>query len=184
MTTRFLPVAAMLALASLTACTSVGPAISQDGQGTRVNLPATNTLTVTPAEKGPNVQAGGAGTTSYLSLRESETQGLLSSGVVQGVHWSLADFGTLSAVLATDSSIQADDLLIDPKTRALTVKNLRITLGATEPTKALEPLARVLVAGWGELTQAQRDARIAEVKALEASYPGIVEVFTKLIGGL
>jgi hypothetical protein len=184
MNSRLMLICVMLALASLIGCTPVGPGIEQTADATRVRVPATNPLTVTPAELGANVQAGGAGTTSYLALSESEARGVLSSGVVQGIHWHVAEFGSLAAVLATDSTIQADQISVEPKTRALMVKNLRITLGASEPTRALEPLARVLVTGWQSMTEAQRDARLAEVKALEASYPGIVEIVTKLIGGL
>lgn len=162
----------LLIITLLSACTSVGPNISQNAKGTSVNSPGPNSLSVTVPDEVTHAQ--GSTAPAYSVITDDQTRWLNSGN---GTAWRAPSFaGTTSGIL----KVKADRVVAD--LNGVEASGLSIEIDTAEPIRAAEGATKATLEGWTRLTESEKEARLREAGVVESAIPGVMQVLNALVG--
>lgn len=162
---RILPKFFPLALAALAmfgvACTPIGNRVASNATRTDVRTGTPNTLTMTDADG--QWTANSVGPSGWTAIDQDGIERFHQGSTPRELFYD-RDTGRL--VLSSGTDIMAKGITIDPAAGMVQVQEFS-TL-ASEPIRAQNEAFGLLSQWWGQLTQAQKDAHIADAQAAQA----------------
>lgn len=159
-------------------CQNVGPTWEQNPAETISQTPAPNRSGMTDAEG--TWAAEGSGPATVASVDADGVTISKGGSPTRQILYSRPD-GT-KVVVSSDTDIEAEGVEVDPETNQLKIK--RFATSTSEPQRALNEGYAILVGYWTALSADQREARIAELKAMEAAGDAFAGVLAKVLTGL
>lgn len=162
---------------ALSACQQVGARARVDRDKTDLESPSPVTLQI--EDDGKKGLANGIGPAKYTSITEGAIE-MMSTGSTQREVWAKRNpDGTLQVQLSSGTDINADGVEYNPLTGAIKIK--RFGTSASEPIRAGNEAYDRLVAYWETLTQAQKEARLADLEAIKESVPTLAGMVTEIV---
>jgi hypothetical protein len=161
----------------------VGPRISDAGGvgpsgAFEQNTPSPNVLSITDAEKRGHI--AGTGPAQYTAMTGDGLQTFKTGSTPREVYF---DRDTGRFVVSSGADLTAKDIAFDAATGSLTVGEF--STSASEPIRALNESLDRLAAAWVAMTDAEREAVIAESNNIRASLGDLLAAaMTAAAGGL
>lgn len=164
----------------MTGCQPVGPKASITRDSTELASTSPVTLQIEDADK--KGVASGIGPARYTSITGDEVQTFQTGTTPRDLWLELRPDGTRKLNLSSGTDIQIEGLTVDPESGAIAVA--KFGTSSSDPIRAGNEAYDRLVAYWTSLSEAQKEARLAEIDALKVTAPEIAEFILKTISGL
>lgn len=166
--------------AQMVGCTRVGGQVSQNARGVLVDNPSPNTLTMRDLPSGESQwTSNGIGPSQFTDMTSEGVQTFRQGSTPREVMY---DGVSKRFLLSSGADISAEALEIDPNTGVVRVG--KFSTSASEPIRASNEAYKDLVPFWQSLTQAERDAVIAELETSETISESVKPVLVTLLQGL
>jgi hypothetical protein len=175
---------ATLGMASLamlmSGCQNVGPenTITRDNTTLRNGSPVT--LQIEDADK--KGIASGVGPARFTSITQDEVQTMQTGTTPRDLFLAKLPDGTIRFNLSSGTDIQAEGVEFDAAAGSFRVD--RFGTSASEPLRAGNEAYDRLVTYWVNLTDAQKQARLAEIEALKLTAPELADLILGIVTGL
>jgi hypothetical protein len=141
------------------------------------NTPSPNVLSITDADK--RGHATGTGPAQYTSLNADGLQTMKTGSTPREVYF---DRDTGRFVISSGADINAEGIEFDAATGSLRVE--KFGTSSSEPIRALNEALDRLVPAWVAMTDAERDAVIAESNNIRSSFGDILAAALKAATGV
>lgn len=122
--------------------------------------------------------ANGPGPARYTSVTDSGVQTIQTGSTPRDLYFSLPNGTRL--VLSSGTDILAKGVEFNPATNMLRVAEFGTS--ASEPLRALERLQELAMAYAAARDEASKEAIVAQIRAMEATAPALVQLMLKAIG--
>jgi hypothetical protein len=162
------------------ACTPVGPKTQIDRANTELQGASPVTLQIEDADK--KGVANGTGPARFTSITQEEVQTFQTGTTPRDVWIRKSESGELQFNLSSGTDIQAEGLEFDAISGSLKVK--KFGTSSSEPIRAGNEAYDRLITYWTSLTEAQKEARLAEIDALKVTAPELADLILGVITGL
>jgi hypothetical protein len=164
----------------MSGCQNVGPenTITRDNTTLRNGSPVT--LQIEDADK--KGIASGVGPARFTSITQDEVQTMQTGTTPRDLFLAKLPDGTIRFNLSSGTDIQAEGVTFDAAAGSFRVD--RFGTSASEPIRAGNEAYDRLVAYWTSLSEAQKQARLAEIDALKVTAPELADLILGIVTGL
>lgn len=169
--------AALAALCPLQACQTIGPQVGVTRNDTKLSAASPVTLQIEDADK--KGIANGVGPARYTSITDELLETMQSGTTPRDLWFRKLPDGTFQFNLSSGADFAAKGLEFSPVTGALKVDEF--STSASEPLRAGNEAYDKMVGYWTSMTQAQKDALLAEMDTVKAVAPTAGNVLQALI---
>jgi hypothetical protein len=171
---------ALLACVGMIGCQNVGPenTITRDNTTLRNGSPVT--LQIEDHDK--KGIASGVGPARFTSITQDEVQTMQTGTTPRDLFLAKLPDGTIRFNLSSGTDIQAEGVTFDAAAGSFRVD--RFGTSASEPLRAGNEAYDRLVTYWVSLTDAQKQARLAEIEALKLTAPELADLILGIVTGL
>ncbi|MCK6475293.1 MAG: hypothetical protein L6Q35_00505 [Phycisphaerales bacterium] len=168
---------ATLALGAVPGCQQVGPRAQQTAEAIDEATPGPSQTRMVDVERG-TLTTTGTGPTSWKRLDADGVETVGTGVAPRTLYW---DSATKRFVFDSGTDISAEDVRVDVFRDRTTIDIGRFATLTSEPTRAVNEAYADLETYWRSLTQAQKDARIAELEAMKAAGDAFAGVLLPLL---
>jgi hypothetical protein len=161
-------------------CQNVGPenTITRDNTTLRNGSPVT--LQIEDADK--KGIASGVGPARFTSITQDEVQTMQTGTTPRDLFLAKLPDGTIRFNLSSGTDIQAEGVTFDAAAGSFRVD--RFGTSASEPLRAGNEAYDRLIVYWASLTEAQKQARLAEIEAMKVTAPELADLILGIVTGL
>lgn len=164
----------------MSGCQNVGPenTITRDNTTLRNGSPVT--LQIEDADK--KGIASGVGPARFTSITQDEVQTMQTGTTPRDLFLAKLPDGTIRFNLSSGTDIQAEGVTFDATAGSFRVD--RFGTSASEPLRAGNEAYDRLIVYWASLTEAQKQARLAEIEAMKVTAPELADLILGIVTGL
>jgi len=164
----------------MSGCQNVGPenTITRDNTTLRNGSPVT--LQIEDADK--KGIASGVGPARFTSITQDEVQTMQTGTTPRDLFLAKLPDGTIRFNLSSGTDIQAEGVTFDAAAGSFRVD--RFGTSASEPLRAGNEAYDRLIVYWASLTEAQKQARLAEIEAMKVTAPELADLILGIVTGL